>query len=368
MIKKNVVDSSRYTSLMDERLKIKSIERFRPSDIFATPHYLKDVAEKEKIKKTSEEIYNVTRKSLWPKCVTDSSDASYSIGNLIFERRDSDECKQEYLKKVHQENEINLKQEIFIRNTSAKVQKLFREYYSDIVLGSEENKRKNMISNINNYDTTLNSKLDDKEKIFRQRYPAYSNIFNDENLSIHNELENNDFNYCKSRIVHKNDVESDSVAKILSPEIPLKTYDSTYKCRTDENKNMCDGFEVKMAQLISSLTPAQRNLSSKLHGTEFYYKAINNPGVVFSVKFRLKNTTPEHNEKFIQEIAMASDTFAFQINIDLDPVLWNHKGLITGKLRFFDQGLIRFKEKLGEFGIELEVVGEVQKEEINTIK
>ncbi|KAH7648839.1 hypothetical protein FG379_002309 [Cryptosporidium bovis] len=364
MIKRNI-DSSRYINLMDERLKIKSIERFRPSDIFSGPHYLKDSIEKERIKKTSEEIHDRTHKSLWSKNATDHFDASCSIGNLLCEKRDSDESKREYLRKIHQERVNNEKQEAFVKNTSAKVQKLFREYYSDVVLGNEGNKRKEMISNIQNHGKIVGDKFDDKVKIFRKKYPAYSNIFNDENLSVHNELENYEFSHCKSRIGGRKSVEYDSVAGLLSPDIPIQKNNSTNSRKAALNNDESDRSELRMTQLISSFTPVQRNLSSKLHGSEFYYKAINNPGVVFSVKFRLKNTSFEHNEKFIKEIAIASDTFAFQIDVEFDPVLWNPKGFITGKLRFFDQGLIQFKEKLSEFGIEFEKIGEIQKEEVN---
>lgn len=370
MSKASVIDSSRYSALIDERLKLKSKERLRPSNLFSEPYYQNSDSEKRYIDKMSEN----TCKNMFNICNKNNENVKgifseiQCIDDMQFNDRTNLEVKDNY-KYTNYEKEQENKLEEYIKNTSAREQKLFREFSTGIVLGDEDNSRVKMVSYVSSVLNHQKIKEDDNIRKYRLIYPSYSNIFNDEFLSIHTELSKEQPTLKGSGSNHS-DIGDDCAAMLLTPDtLKYYTFDrktKTYNYIKDSRNNLISN-EYNLDNLVKNFTPQQKNLSSKLHGSEFYNKAaIRNSETVYMTRFRLKNITSEIDEKTIQSIAASCGLFANQISFEFDPIRWSLKGTATGTLRYSGNGFEFFKKKLLEqFSIGVEIIGVIQEDLLN---
>ncbi|OII71564.1 hypothetical protein cand_032770 [Cryptosporidium andersoni] len=347
-IRKKVLDSERFSSLIDDELHKRTMQRLYPCDVFSTAYYEKSDEEKQKILEIANQTYNnlYNRKHM-----DENSESSQCLGNLPYRKQDS--TKQDYLIKLHQEK-IN-QEEIrkVLQQCSAREQKLYREFSSDVVLGNEQCSREKMIIEVSNYQEpnypTNSSNYDDDLMKYRQIYPAYSNILNNENDSVALELRKR-----SSLPKHNKNTDTECIADLI-PGIPRH---NTLSCRNYANKIP----EYNLNNLESKFTPIQKNLSSKLLGEDFYNKIAYIQDTSF-VRFRLSNLTTGCNEELIQKVATQCGVYAYQVIVEIDPVLGHLKGGATGKLRFHSGGLENFKKVLWEcYGIQFEIIGDIQKE------
>lgn len=371
MSKANVIDSSRYSALIDERLKLKSKERLRPSNLFSDPYYQKSDSEKRYIDAISENtcknvLNNISNKNDNTKGTFGEIQCLSSMQyNHKRHSKVKDKCKNAISNK-DQENKL----EEFIKNTSAKEQKLFREFSTGIVLGDEDNSREKMMSYVSSVLSHQGNKEDDNIRKYRLIYPSYSNIFNDDFLSIHTELSKELI--LKGKRINHTDIGDDCAAMLLTPDtLKYYTFDQktkSYNYIKDPHTNLISK-EYNLDNLVQKFTPKQQNLSSKLHGSEFYnIAATRSSESVYITRFRLKNIISEIDEKTIQSIAASCGVFANQISFEFDPIKWIIKGTATGTLRYSRNGLEFFKKKLLEqFNIVIEIVGEIQ-EDLSNIK
>ncbi|OII71768.1 uncharacterized protein cubi_00575 [Cryptosporidium ubiquitum] len=368
MFKTNVIDSSRYSTLIDERLKIKSKERMRPKDLFSDPYYQKSDSEKNYIDTISENTCKNMLKNVWShnnEGVKGDLHENPCIGNKLYNYENNFYDKKINYKKEIAEQKLENKLEKFIKNTSPSKQKLFREFSTGIVLGDEDNSREKMMHHISN--TLNNQSNEEKDNIgnFKLIYPYYSNIFNDENLNIHTELSKKFL--LKGPRMSNFGIGDECVAMLLTPDT-LKYYrfdreTKTYKAIKDSSKNFV-AEEYNLDNVIPVFTPLQKNLSSKLHGSDFYNKAaIRSSETVFTIRFRLINISSEINEKAIQNTAANCGAFAYQIIFEFDPIKWSSKGTATGMLRYSGDSLDIFKNKLLEiFNIKVEILSRIQED------
>ncbi|KAF7457909.1 hypothetical protein HWI79_1475 [Cryptosporidium felis] len=363
-----VIDSNRYSILIDEKIKRKSIERLYPKNLFTRAHCQEPCIGERSITNVSEcgfKNISMNFRNQETEKVMGPFTGMQFIGDSSIHSENKNELKQKYMKRISEEKETESRRENFIKSSSARKQKLFREFSSNIVLGNEDNSREKMISFVSN-STNISNKIEDDPRKYRMIYPAYSNILHNENLYIHSELNKSDSLYFKRRMNELSNNENDSVAMLLTPST-LKYYDAyTYDGKASDSINYNASFEeYNLDDVETIFTPQQKNLSSKLHGSEFYNKAASrNSNDISVVKFKLFKVCPEINERTIQEIALKSNSFAYQIVLEFDPVLWNSKGTATGLLRYSEKGLEIFSNKLqDEFGIHIQVISNIQEEQ-----
>ncbi|KAL7067752.1 hypothetical protein ACR3K2_16610 [Cryptosporidium serpentis] len=348
-IRKKVLDSERFSNLMDNELRKRTMQRLRPIDVFSTAYYEKSNEEKQKIL----EIANKTYNHMYNKKHTDeNSESSQYLGNLPYNRK-QDSTRQDYQIKRHQEKVNQEEIRKVLQQCSAREQKLCREFSSDVVLGNEQCSREKMIIEVSNHQEpnypTNNSNYDSDIMKYRQIYPAYSNILNNENDSVALELRKR-----PSLSKHNKNTNTECIADLI-PGIPRH---NTLSCKNYANKIP----EYNLNNLENKFTPIQKNLSSKLHGEDFYNKIAHIQDASF-VRFRLSNLTTRCNEELIHKVATQCGVYAYQVIVEIDPVLGHLKGGATGKLRFHSGGLENFKKVLWEcYGIQFEIIGDIQKE------
>lgn len=366
MFKTNIIDSSRYSILIDEKLKIKSKERMRPNDLFSVPYYQKCDSEKNYIDSISENTCKNKLKNIWSHHgeVKGNLSKKPSADNKLYNSENCFYDKGTNHKKTSSEQELENKLERFIKNTSARKQKLFREFSTGIVLGDEDNSREKMMYHVSNTLNDIIYKEKDNIGNFKLIYPYYSNIFNDENLIVHNELKKKLL--LEGSKMSNFNIEDECVAMLLTPDT-LKYYNfdretKTYKAIKNSNNSFV--AEYNLDNVIPTFTPLQKNLSSKLHGSEFYNDATTRSlQTVFIIKFRLMNIGSEVSEKAIQNTAASCGAYAYQIMLEFDPIKWSSKGTATGMLRYSGNSLGIFKNKLLEiFNIEIEILSKIQED------
>ncbi|KAH8581816.1 uncharacterized protein ELE39_001946 [Cryptosporidium sp. chipmunk genotype I] len=366
MFKGDVIDFNRYSTLIDERLKIKSKERMRPNDLFSDPYYQKSDSEKKYVNTISENISKNMLKNIWNlnnEKESENLSETLSKCNKLYNFENYLGIKRSSHRKARYEKEQEIKIEEFIKNTSAKKQKLFREFSTGIVLGNEENSREKMVSYISNILGDQSNKEKDDIEHFKLIYPLYSNIFNHENLTVKSELNKKSL-LERPRITNFGSGD-ECVAMLLTPDT-LKYYSfdretRTYNVIKDLSKSITPD-EYNLDNVSPKFTPLQKNLSSKLHGSDFYNNAaIRSSETVSVIRFRLANISSEIDEKIIQNTAASCGAFAYQIMFEFDPIKWSSKGTATGMLRYSGEGLYTFKSKLLEIlNIEVEILNGIQ--------
>ncbi|KAK9173947.1 hypothetical protein CmeUKMEL1_16610 [Cryptosporidium meleagridis] len=366
MFKGNVIDFNRYSTLIDERLKIKSKERMRPNNLFSDPYYQKSDFEKNCIGTISENTSKNMLKNIWnlnqEKANTNLSENSSNC-NKFYNYESYLGIKRSGFKNTAYEKGSESKMEEFIKNTSARKQKLFREFSTGIVLGDEGDSREKMFSYLSNILSNQNNKEKDDDENFMLAYPFYSNIFNIENHIDKSEL--NKRILFKRRIKNNFGIGDECAAMLLTPGT-LKYYSFDRETRTynaiKDLSNISISDEYNLDNVTPKFTPLQKNLSSKLHGSDFYNNAaIRSSETMFITRFRLKNISSEINEKIIQNTAANCGAFAYQIIFEFDPIKWCSKGIATGMLRYSGNSLDAFKKELIElFKIEVEILNGIQ--------
>ncbi|KAJ1605008.1 hypothetical protein OJ253_3367 [Cryptosporidium canis] len=362
MFKAAVIDSCRYSKLIDEKLKLKSKERLRPSNLFSETCIKDSETEIKYFNTLSENICKNMPKNISNKNKVNLGDIQ-CLDNIQYNDTKHIGIKRANRKSISYEKEQENKLEEFIKGTSAREQKLLREFSTGIILGDEDNSREKMMSYVSSVPDSQRNKNEDETNKYKLLYPSYSNIFNDEFLIIHGELSKEQF-----RKNTKINISGDECAAMLLTPDTLKYYSYDKKTRTYSYiKNTYDKLipaEYNLDNVIHNFTPQQKNLSSKLHGSDFYNMAsIRNSEKIFITRFYMKNITPEIDEKKIQDAATSSGAFVNQISLEFDPIKWSCKGTATGNLRYSGDGFELFKKKLLEqFKIEIEIIDEVQED------